>query len=116
MTALAEQQCVPCQGGVAPLSGEQLSRLVNELGGGWQVVSGHHLEKEFKFLDFREALDFTNQVGQLAEAQGHHPDIYLAWGRVKLDIWTHKIDGLTSSDFVFAAKTERLHSSQLARG
>ncbi len=108
MVALAEQQCVPCRGVAPPLRGEELTRLVKELGGGWQVVRGHHLEKEFNFKDFREALDFTNQVGQLAEEQGHHPDIYLAWGKVKLDIWTHKIDGLTDSDFVFAAKTDRL--------
>ena len=108
MMGLAEQQCVPCKGGVAPLSGEKLTKLVKELGGGWRVVRGHHLEKEFEFADFREALDFTNQIGELAEAQGHHPDIYLTWGKVKLDVWTHKIDGLTDSDFVFAAKTDKL--------
>jgi 4a-hydroxytetrahydrobiopterin dehydratase len=108
MAALTEQECVPCKSGVPPLGGEQLSRLVRELGGGWQVVRGHHLEKEFHFPDFREALDFTNHVGQLAEAQGHHPDIYLTWGKVRLDIWTHKIDGLTNSDFVFAAKADKL--------
>ena len=108
MSALAEKDCVPCKGGVAPLKGPDLGRLVGELGGGWQVIRDHHLEKEFKFKDFREALAFTNKVGDLAEAQGHHPDIYLAWGKVKLTIWTHKIDGLTESDFVFAAKAEQL--------
>jgi 4a-hydroxytetrahydrobiopterin dehydratase len=108
MVALAEQVCVPCQGGVPPLKGEELARLVKELNGGWQVVRGHHLEKEFKFPDFRAALAFTNEVGQLAEDQGHHPDIFLAWGKVKLELWTHKIDGLTQSDFVFAAKVEKL--------
>jgi 4a-hydroxytetrahydrobiopterin dehydratase len=78
------------------------------LGGGWDIVSEHHLEKEYKFKDFRAALDFTNRVGELAEAQGHHPDIYLAWGKVKLTLWTHKIDGLTESDFIFAAKADSL--------
>ncbi len=82
--------------------------LLEKLGNRWQVVDEHHLEKEYKFKDFRQALDFTNKVGELAEAQGHHPDIYLAWGRVKLTVWTHKIDGLTESDFVFAAKADRL--------
>ena len=81
---------------------------IGPLGGGWQVVNEHHLEKEYKFKDFREALAFTNKIGELAEAQGHHPDIYLAWGKVKVTIWTHKIDGLTESDFVLAAKADRL--------
>src|ERR1035441_8119610 len=112
MTALAEKQCVPCNGGMPPLTGDELAKLAGELGGGWQVVAEHQLEKEYKFKDFREALAFTNKVGALAEAQGHHPDIYLTWGKVKLTIWTHKIDGLTESDFVMAAKADKL----LARG
>ncbi len=108
MTGLAEQECVPCKGGVPPLSGVELDRLAKELGGGWQVVNGHHLEKEYPFKDFRQALAFTNKVGDLAESQGHHPDIYLAWGKVKLTIWTHKVNGLTQSDFVLAAKADQL--------
>ncbi|MBI2132540.1 MAG: 4a-hydroxytetrahydrobiopterin dehydratase, partial [Candidatus Tectomicrobia bacterium] len=76
--------------------------------GGWRVVDEHHLEKEYKFPDFRKAMDFTVRVGELAERQGHHPDIYLAWGKVRLTIWTHKIDGLTESDFVFAAKADQV--------
>lgn len=72
------------------------------------MVDEHHLEKTYPFKDFREALAFTNRVGELAENQGHHPDIYLAWGKVQLKIWTHKIDGLTESDFVFAAKADQL--------
>src|SRR6266550_890325 len=107
MTALAEKDCVPCKGGVPPLEGEDLRKLANQLEG-WRVVNEHHLEKEYKFKDFREALAFTNRVGDLAEAQGHHPDIYLAWGKVKLTIWTHKIEGLTESDFILAAKADRL--------
>jgi 4a-hydroxytetrahydrobiopterin dehydratase len=93
---------------VPPLRGEALRALEARLGGGWRVAGEHHLEKEFRFRNFREALDFTNRVGALAEAQNHHPDIHLAWGRVRVTIWTHKIDGLTESDFVFAAKTDRL--------
>jgi 4a-hydroxytetrahydrobiopterin dehydratase len=108
MNALAEKQCVPCKGGVPPLKGDGLAKLAGELGGGWQVVAEHHLQKEYKFKDFREALAFTNKVGALAEAQQHHPDIYLAWGKVKLTVWTHKIDGLTESDFVMAAKSDKL--------
>src|SRR5512135_2161991 len=108
MSVLAEKQCQPCQGGVPPLAGAALARLARELDGGWQVVTEHHLEKEYQFKNFREALAFTNKVGELAEAQGHHPDIYLAWGKVKLTIWTHKINGLTESDFVLAAKADQL--------
>jgi 4a-hydroxytetrahydrobiopterin dehydratase len=108
MATLAEKDCVPCRGGVPKLQGNGLNELSSELGADWKVVNEHHLEKEYKFKDFREALDFTNKVGELAEAQGHHPDVYLAWGKVKLTIWTHKIDGLTESDFVLAAKADRL--------
>jgi len=108
MTALAEKECVPCKGGVPRLEGNELSRFAEELGGAWKVVDGHHLEKEYKFKNFREALAFTNRVGELAESQGHHPDIYLAWGLVKLTIWTHKVDGLTESDFILAAKADKL--------
>jgi 4a-hydroxytetrahydrobiopterin dehydratase len=108
MSELASMECVPCKGGVPPLAGDELNQMMDQLGGGWQVVDGHHLEKEFQFSDFRGALDFTNRVGELAEAQGHHPDIYLTWGKVKITVWTHKIDGLTESDFVFSAKSDTL--------
>jgi 4a-hydroxytetrahydrobiopterin dehydratase len=108
MSELAKLECMPCRGGVPPLRGKELEDLLQKLGGGWRVVDEHHLEKEYRFKDFREALAFTNRVGELAEAQGHHPDIYLAWGKVRLTIWTHKIDGLTESDFVFAAKADNL--------
>ena len=108
MSDLASKQCVPCMGGVPPLEGEELRDLERRLGGGWRVVNDHHLEKTYEFKDFREALDFTNKLGELAEEQGHHPDIHLSWGKVGVEIFTHKIDGLTESDFVLAAKTDRL--------
>jgi 4a-hydroxytetrahydrobiopterin dehydratase len=93
-------------GGVPPLEGSEIKRLLDELGNDWIVVEDHHLEKEYAFDDFKKALAFTNRVGELAEEQGHHPDIYLAWGKVKILIWTHKIDGLTESDFILAAKAD----------
>ena len=105
---LATKECIPCKGGVPPLKGDELKGLHARLGNHWQVVKEHHLEKEYRFKNFREALDFVNGVGELAERQQHHPDLHLAWGRVKVMIWTHKIDGLTESDFIFAAKTDRL--------
>lgn len=103
---LAALSCVPCRGGVPPLKGAELQALATKLGGGWRVVNEHHLEKGYTFKDFKEALAFTNAVGEIAEREGHHPDIYLAWGKVGLSIWTHKIDGLTESDFVLAAKAD----------
>jgi 4a-hydroxytetrahydrobiopterin dehydratase len=112
MTALAEKECIPCKGGVPRMEGNELSRLTNELGGGWKVVDSHQLEKEYKFKNFRDALAFTNKVGELAESQGHHPDIFLAWGLVKITIWTHKVDGLTESDFILAAKSDRLFEAK----
>ena len=108
MSALAEKDCIPCKGDVPPLKGRELAKVASDLDSGWRVLNEHHLEKEYKFKNFREALNFTNKVGELAESQGHHPDIYLAWGQVKLTIWTHKIDGLTESDFVMAAKVDKL--------
>jgi 4a-hydroxytetrahydrobiopterin dehydratase len=85
-----------------------LAALAAQLDGGWRIVDEHHLEKEFKFKNFIDALAFTNKVGNLAEEQGHHPDIFLAWGKVKLTLWTHKINGLSESDFVLGAKAEQL--------
>jgi 4a-hydroxytetrahydrobiopterin dehydratase len=111
MSELAGRQCVPCRGGVPPLGGQALARLMAMLAGTWRLIGEHHIEKQFEFPDFRSALAFTNRIGELAEQQGHHPDILLAWGRVTVSIWTHKIDGLTESDFVLAAKIDRLQAS-----
>ena len=105
---LAAEKCIPCRGGVPTLKGDELRALEQELGGGWTVVNEHHLEKEWTFPDFASALAFTNRVGTIAEEEGHHPDIHLAWGKVRLTIWTHKVDGLTRSDFVLAAKVDAL--------
>lgn len=108
MSALAEKKCEPCDGGTPKLKGAELNRVSGELHDDWQVVNEHHLEREFKFKNFRDALAFTNKVGELAEKQGHHPDIYLAWGLVKITIWTHAVNGLTESDCVLAAKIDQI--------
>ncbi|MCA8969165.1 MAG: 4a-hydroxytetrahydrobiopterin dehydratase [Planctomycetes bacterium] len=110
---LADKDCIPCRGGVPPLDADERKRLLDDLGHEWTIQEPassddpHKLEKTFRFDDFVTALAFVNRVGELAEAQGHHPDLYLAWGRVTVWIWTHKIRGLTESDFVLAAKIER---------
>jgi 4a-hydroxytetrahydrobiopterin dehydratase len=105
---LAAKQCVPCQGGVPALQGEELERLQAQLGGDWRVVDGHHLEREYRFDDFQSALDVTVRIGEIAEREGHHPDLGLGWGYVRVSIFTHKVDGLTESDFILAAKIEAL--------
>ena len=106
MSELAQRDCVPCKGGVPPLNREQYAPLLKQLPN-WSVERDHHLTRNFTFPDFAKALAFVNRVGDLAEKQGHHPDIYLSWGKARIDIWTHKIDGLTESDFVFAAKADQ---------
>jgi 4a-hydroxytetrahydrobiopterin dehydratase len=104
---LSNRDCVPCRGGVPALTTEAISRLAQQLGGGWQVVNDHHLLKEFRFQNFRDALGFTNRIGEISEQQGHHPDLQLAWGRVVVTLYTHKVNGLTESDFILAAKFDQ---------
>lgn len=108
MSSLSTKSCKACSGAASPLTGDQLQPLFKELKKGWKMVNDHHLEREFLFKDFADALAFTNLVGQLAESEGHHPDLHLCWGKVRVLIWTHKVGGLTESDFVLAAKIDQL--------
>ncbi len=108
MNELEQLECIPCKGGVPPLKGRELKDILARLGGDWQAIDDHHLEKTFKFKNFRLALDFANRVGELAEAVGHHPELRLGWGYVSLTIWTHAIGGLHEADFIFAAKADQL--------
>ena len=105
--ALHEQNCVPCRGGVPSLAPEEVKRLLAEVDG-WEAPRDRRLTRTFRFKDFKSALSFVDRVGAMAEEQNHHPDLHLAWGQVVVEIWTHKIDGLTESDFVFAAKCDEL--------
>ena len=105
-TEISLMTCKPCKVGTPPLKGEALEHLSKQLDPGWMVVESHHLEKRYHFDDFKQALAFTNRAGGVAEEQGHHPDIYLSYGKVEIKIWTHKIDGLTESDFILAAKID----------
>jgi 4a-hydroxytetrahydrobiopterin dehydratase len=108
MSKLSEQKCIPCSIGTPPMENEEIQKYKKELKEDWKVVDDHHLEKTLKFKNFKEALEFTNRVGEIAEKEGHHPDIFLAWGKVELTVMTHKIDGLSESDFVFAAKVDEI--------
>jgi 4a-hydroxytetrahydrobiopterin dehydratase len=104
---LADNKCIPCRGGVPPLPLDRTQALLKELGRGWALNPQGHLERLYTFKDFAQALAFVNKVGAVAEAEGHHPDFYLSWGKCKVEIWTHKINGLTESDFFLAAKADR---------
>jgi 4a-hydroxytetrahydrobiopterin dehydratase len=105
---LAQMKCVPCEGGVPPLKGEQIQEYLDRVDDGWEVVDEHHLTRRFTFDDFQGALDFTNRVGAIAEEEGHHPNICLTWGEAEISVHTHAIDGLSENDFILAAKIDRL--------
>jgi 4a-hydroxytetrahydrobiopterin dehydratase len=109
MTQLADRKCIPCRGDVPPLKRPALEVLAKDIPK-WSIVNDHHLHRIFKFLDFKQALDFVNRVGAIAEEEGHHPDMLLTWGQVEVTIWTHKVNGLTESDFILAAKIDRVLS------
>jgi 4a-hydroxytetrahydrobiopterin dehydratase len=104
---LADQKCIPCRGGVPPMERARAEELLRELDEGWRLNSEGHLERTYAFKNFIEAMVFANQVAAIAEAEGHHPDLHIAWGKCGVGVWTHKIKGLTESDFYFAAKTDR---------
>ncbi len=107
MMSLADKTCVPCRGGVPPLESSKVQELLGQLENGWELNTQGHIERMYTFNNFAEALAFVNRVGAVAETEGHHPDLYLAWGKCKVEIWTHKINGLTESDFFMAAKADR---------
>lgn len=108
MSNLLDKKCVPCSIGAIPLDTDEIKELLDNLQTGWKLIDNIKIEKTYKFKNFKEALDFTNKVGELAEDEGHHPDIYLAWGKVIVYLWTHKINGLHENDFIMAAKIDKI--------
>lgn len=109
MSELSKKKCIACQTGTPPIKEEALKKYLQELEGGWKLIEEHHIEKEYTFPNFQKALDFVNKVGKVAEKQGHHPDVFLSWGKVRLTFWTHKIQGLSESDFIMAAKSDSIY-------
>ncbi len=103
---LTSKRCVPCEAGTLPLTEAEASGYVAEVPQ-WQL-RGKKIVREFKLRDFKEALAFANQVGDIAEDEGHHPDIHVSYNRVTLELWTHAIDGLSENDFIVAAKVDAL--------
>lgn len=114
MVPLSQKHCVPCQGDTPPLTLAAIAPL-HEVVPRWEVVEGRRLMRRFAFEDFRTALGFVDRVGALAEEEGHHPDVHLSYGEVRVELWTHKIGGLTESDFVLAAKIDQLAESAPGR-
>ena len=111
MNNLSTKHCIPCRGGVPPLAGEALLPYAQQLPD-WKIVEEHHVAKSFLFADFKTGLEFVNRVGAIAEQEGHHPDLALSWGKVDVQIYTHKIRGLTESDFILAAKIDEVYFSE----
>lgn len=109
LSDLAARDCEPCRGGIPPLRTEEFEPLYRQLDTGWEVIDAHHLHRAYTFRNFAEALEFANRVGEMAEEQAHHPDLHVAWGKVGVEIWTHKINGLHEADFIFAAKCDALY-------
>ena len=107
LVELADQACIPCRGGVPPLALEVAEELLEKLGDGWFLNPDGHLERSYSFKSFGDAMKLANAVAEIADEENHHPDLYVAWGKCRVEIWTHKIDGLTESDFYFAAKVDR---------
>jgi 4a-hydroxytetrahydrobiopterin dehydratase len=116
VSQLAQRACVPCRGGVPPLDDDQIASLLRELGADWRVVQREDakhgtmklLAANYRFANFAGAMNAAIRIGEMAEEQQHHPDLYVSWGRLGVEVWTHKIGGLTESDFIFAAKCDAL--------
>lgn len=106
--SLINKTCIPCAGGTKPLDRIAIYKLLSEIGGGWDINKSMHLYKEYKFNDFMSPMRFANKVAEIAEAEGHHPNLSISWGMLTVEIWTHKINGLTESDFILAAKIDAI--------
>lgn len=106
--SLKDKHCIPCQGGIPPLNLQESQTFLDQLAKGWDINNAGHLYKNYEFSNFIDAMNFANKIAQVAEQEGHHPDLFISWGACKVEIWTHKIHGLTESDFILAAKIDEI--------
>lgn len=107
---LSQKHCIPCQGTVPPLSSAEIEHFLSALHDPWTLNNLGHLYQKYKFSDFKKAMAFANEIARIAEVENHHPDLKISWGACAIEIWTHKIQGLTESDFILAAKIEKIQS------
>jgi 4a-hydroxytetrahydrobiopterin dehydratase len=105
-TELAKKTCVACHGGMPTTPAEEIPGLLAQLEG-WRVEGGKKLVKTFKWKDWLDTIRFVDRIGDVAEREDHHPNLYVAWGRVDVTIWTHAVDALTENDFILAAKIDQ---------
>lgn len=106
---LINQKCIPCEVGGSPLAAEAVQRYLSELKTGWAGLENKKIQREFKFKNFKEAMVFVNRVAELAEAEGHHPDMHIFYNAVRIELWTHAVNGLSENDFILAAKIDALN-------
>jgi len=105
---LTSKKCVPCEGGTPPLAEDKINEFLSQVDSAWVVFENKKIKRKLKFKDFVEAMAFVNKVADLAEEEGHHPDIHIYWNKVNLDLWTHAIGGLSDNDFIIAAKIDKI--------
>lgn len=108
MTELAKKKCVPCEGGVPPLTPEQVKEYQKQVHADWTVTDNKKMKRDFSFVNFKQTMDVANKIADLAEAEGHHPDLYISYGKLGVELWTHAINGLSENDFILAAKIDKL--------
>ncbi|OGY99319.1 MAG: hypothetical protein A2945_05130 [Candidatus Liptonbacteria bacterium RIFCSPLOWO2_01_FULL_52_25] len=107
---LTQKHCVPCEGGTPPLSAKEVEKYHTSVPD-WKVLDSRKITKEFKFKDFKGAMVFVNKIAEIAEAEGHHPDLIISYNRVRIELWTHAVAGLSENDFILAAKIDALRAS-----
>jgi 4a-hydroxytetrahydrobiopterin dehydratase len=108
MTELSKKKCVPCEGGVPPLEADKINELKQQVNSDWQVLENKKIKRSFSFVNFKQTMDMVNKIADIAEAEGHHPDMYVSYGKVEVELWTHAINGLSENDFILAAKIDKL--------
>lgn len=108
MTQLHDKSCVPCQGGIPPLTREEFAPMLGEINPAWEVIEDKKLRRVFKFPTFMDSISFVNKIADIAEREGHHPDIQIRYKQVIIELWTFKINGLFDNDFILAAKIDQI--------
>ncbi|HEX2921449.1 MAG TPA: 4a-hydroxytetrahydrobiopterin dehydratase [Bacteroidales bacterium] len=108
-TRLAEKKCIPCEGNVPALGENEINEFRSQISADWKIVDNRKIKREFSFVNYKHTIDFVNRVAGIAEEEGHHPDMYVFFGRVEIELWTHSIGGLTENDFILAAKIDEIN-------